>query len=104
MFYIRGLLKMSQSVRVFYFSIFIRGKVAPTLRLTFVCLYKVSLVYIRVGAGDAGEVSKFLLGAEPHKKLVGSATLFITVQSLLDFADKLSFDALSSKANIRKNG
>jgi hypothetical protein len=39
-------------------------KVAPNLRITFVCFQKVGLVYSRVGAGAA---SKNLPGAGAHK-------------------------------------
>jgi hypothetical protein len=40
-----------------------RKKVALTLRLTLVCLQKVSFVYDRLGAGAAGAASKLLFGA-----------------------------------------
>jgi hypothetical protein len=57
-----GLLKMSQTVTVFYFSIHIfhhfnhkksEEKVALILRLNFVCFQKLGLLYSRVGAGAA---------------------------------------------------
>jgi hypothetical protein len=46
-------------------------KLAPTLRLTFVCFHKVGLLYSRVGTGAAAgarAASKyFYLEPEPHK-------------------------------------
>jgi hypothetical protein len=63
MLYISDLLKISQSLTFFYFSIHIcnhfnhtklRVKVAPTLRLFFVSFHKVGLVFSWLGAVASG--------------------------------------------------
>jgi hypothetical protein len=76
MFIKGGLLKMSQTVTVSYFSITIsmiqksEEKVVQILRLTFVCFQKVGLLYSCQGNGAeaAGAASTFFSGAGDAQK------------------------------------
>jgi hypothetical protein len=76
MLIIGGLVKMSQTVKVSYFSnpnllLFQKseGKLDLILKLIFVCFQKVSMLYSRVGhgSGSVGTHQKNFPDPEPHQ-------------------------------------